>query len=389
MDRRHFLQLCAQLGISAPFLTLTPGCRSQTQLPQLNGPVLIVGAGAAGLTAASLLHQAGVPVEILEANPYAGGRFKRNADFVDFPLPLGAEWIHVNPSILKEIVNDPSRTIEVDTTKYDPQKAYMLFEGQRISLREAEMSTDSKFIGSSWYDFFADYILPPLNPFIRYQEVVEVIDTSTRNEVTVQTNRGTYSGSNVIVTVPVKILQQDSIQFIPALPSWKRKAIRDVRVWEGCKAFIEFSDSFYPALIGFRIRPETAGQKLYYDAAYGQKTSHHVLGLFAVGSATKPYVDLSEQDRIQFMLQELDELFEGKASKTYKRHLFQNWQKEPTAQGAYVVDHENWRRVQKCGEPVGKRLYFAGDAYTDGSDWSSVHAAARSASRAVQKILTS
>ncbi|MEM9217781.1 MAG: hypothetical protein AAGD25_26010 [Cyanobacteria bacterium P01_F01_bin.150] len=48
-------------------------------------------------------------------------------------------------------------------------------------------------------------------------------------------------------------------------------AIAKVRVWDGCKAFIEFSKKFYPAAVAFEITPETAGQKLYYDASYGQR----------------------------------------------------------------------------------------------------------------------
>ncbi|MEM6648431.1 MAG: FAD-dependent oxidoreductase, partial [Bacteroidota bacterium] len=59
------------------------------------------------------------------------------------------------------------------------------------------------------------------------------------------------------------------------------------------------------------------------------------------------------------------------------------WNADPFANGAYMVDYEDWRRVRTLGEPVGDTLYFAGDAYTTGDDWSSVHAAARSARRAV------
>ena len=146
---------------------------------------------------------------------------------------------------------------------------------------------------------------------------------------------------------------------------------------------------FFAGLIAnFNIQPETAGQRLYYDASNGQNTSQHILGLFAVGTGTLPYVELSDSALIDYMLAELDEIFEGKASATYVKHLFQNWNAEPFANGAYVVDHENWRRVRTLGESVNNKLYFAGDAYTTGDDWSSVHTAARSAIRAVNEMLT-
>ena len=187
--------------------------------------------------------------------------------------------------------------------------------------------------------------------------------------------------------MPGKLLQIGAITFTPPLPRNKQNAIDNVRVWDGCKAFIEFSTKFYPAAVGFDITPETAGQKLYYDAAYGQDTAQHVLGLFAVGTGTKPYVDLNDDELIDYMLNELDALFGGQATPNYVKHIFQNWNAEPYANGAYVVDHENWFRVRTLGKSVNDRLLFAGTAYTKGEDWGSVHTAARSARRAVEKIL--
>ena len=87
------------------------------------------------------------------------------------------------------------------------------------------------------------------------------------------------------------------------------------------------------------------------------------------------------------MLNELDELFDGRASNTYVKSIFQNWNQEPFAKGAYLTDQENWRLVSELGNPVGDKLFFAGDAYTDGEDWSSVHTAARSGIPAAQRLV--
>ncbi len=388
MDRREFVKLCGILGISLPVSQGILGCTSRDSSTGLKGPVLIIGAGAAGLTAGYLLKQRGIDIQILEAAPQHGGRFKRNADFVDFPVPLGAEWIHVAPKILEEIVNDASVPVETKTTRYDPETDVMLYEGKELSLKDADFTEDRKFIGATWFDFFEEYVVPSVRPHILYQAAVKEVDTSSET-VSVRTDQSEYTGSAVIVTVPVKLLQLNHITFTPPLPEKKTKAIQAVKVWGGCKAFLEFSKPFYPALTGFRIRPRTAGQKLYYDAAYGQDTERHVLGLFAVGTAAKVYTDMTEAERLAFMLQELDDLFAGQASAGYRQHLFQNWNEEPFARGAYIMDYENWRRIRELGKPVSNRLLFAGDAYTDGTDWSSVHAAARSARRAIQALLSS
>ena len=105
-----------------------------------------------------------------------------------------------------------------------------------------------------------------------------------------------------------------------------------------------------------------------------------------MGSGTLPYRQLSDDALIAYILDELDTLFEGQASSNYIKHISQNWNEEPFAQGAYVYDQENWRRVRTLGESVNNKLFFAGTAYTDGEDWSSVHTAARSAIRAVNEL---
>lgn len=384
MNRREFIKICQVLGLTLPLQPFLNAYSKNNS--HRNSSVIIIGAGAAGLVTGYLLKQQGIDFTILEASSNHGGRMKRTTEFADFPIPLGAEWMHVKPSILNEIVNDDAVNIDITLKQYNPDEDYVLYEGEVFSIEDAEMEDDRKFINATWFDFFERYIAPSIKPHIIYNTVVNTIDYSTDN-VNVITERESYIANQVVVTVPVKILQKGMINFIPSLPKYKQKAIDNVRVWDGCKAFIEFSEQFYPAVTGFEVTPSSAGEKLYYDAAYGQNTKQHILGLFAVGSAAKPYLELSDDALIQYILKELDELSGGKASDTYIKHIFQNWNEEPYINGAYVMNNENWRVIQKLGKSVDERLYFAGDAYTDGSDWGSVHAAARSARNTVESIL--
>ncbi len=380
--------MCGTLGVSLPLACVMAACgEAETQTSDA-GNIIIIGAGAAGLSAGYLLQQQGIEFQILEASSTYGGRMKRTTEFANFPIPLGAEWIHVPPDILEEIVNDDSVDVDIETTLYDPDVDYGLYEGERITLSDADFTEDSKFINATWFDFFEQYIVPSVEARITYNAVVEAIDYSAEMSQ-VRTQDQTYSANQVIVTVPVKMLQNGAITFTPELPDDKQNAINSATVWDGCKAFIEFSEKFYPALVGFEITPTTAGQKLYYDASYGQATTQHILGLFAVGIGTRPYIELSDDELIEYILNELDELFDGQASSNYVKHIFQNWNAEPYANGAYIVDHENWRTVRTLGESVNDRLFFAGTAYTEGNDWGSVHTAARAARRVVDEILDS
>ena len=386
MTRREFSKMCGLLGISVPLSNLATSCNTNENLtPSDIKKVLIIGAGTAGLTSGYLLKQRGIDFEILEASSTYGGRMKRNDDFTDFPIPLGAEWIHVDRSILNEIVNDQGISIGVQTINYNPDNYTGLFEGVQISLEEMGFSDDLKFVNSTWFDFFKEYILPSVSSKITYDQIVVDIDYSGE-QVVVNSQNEEYKADVVIVTIPVKQMQKGVVNFTPSLSVEKQEAFNNITVWDGCKAFIKFSEKFYPTFTAFDIQPETAGQKLYYDAAYGQNTSDNILGLFAVGSGTLPYVQLTDELLIAFMLEELDELYDGQASATYEKHIFQNWNEEPFINGAYIYNHENWRRVRTIGTSVNGKLFFAGTGYTEGEDWSSVHTAARSAKRAVDAV---
>ena len=65
--------------------------------------VLVVGAGAAGLIAALELALAGRKVAVLEAGEKAGGRMKTIYSAQGVPIELGAEFVHGNLPITKEL----------------------------------------------------------------------------------------------------------------------------------------------------------------------------------------------------------------------------------------------------------------------------------------------
>jgi len=73
----------------------------------INDPIIIIGAGAAGLMAAKELSAAGEPVIILEARNRTGGRIYTERDpAFSLPIELGAEFVHgalpVTLNLLKE-----------------------------------------------------------------------------------------------------------------------------------------------------------------------------------------------------------------------------------------------------------------------------------------------
>jgi len=387
VTRKEYIKLCGILGIGLPFQSLVSSCSND--LPSstgFSGKVIIIGAGAGGLTSGYLLNQLGVDFDILEASSLYGGRMRTNTSFADFPLPLGAEWLHTSTNIFQEIVNDDTISVDVKTIGYNEEVDTVGDWQNGEFIIDNLKDSDRKFINSTWFDFFEKYILPSVQQRITFNTVVNSIDYSG-NEVVINTSKGQLSADKIIISVPLKILQDGDISFSPNLPDDKLESINNATIWEGFKAFIEFSDKFYHTATSFEINPEEDGQKLYYDASYGQNSSKHILGLFVVGKPALEYISKSGDQLRDFMLNELDEIYTKQASPNYIKHIIQNWSNEPFIRAGYLTDHANWRQVRKLSESVSDKVYFAGGPYTSGNDWVSVHAAAQSAKDAVSELV--
>jgi monoamine oxidase len=365
MTRKEFVKICGILGVGLPLQASVLSCNKDGGIDiKFSGKVIIIGAGAGGLSAGYLLQQQGVDFEILEASSIYGGRMRINTDFADFPIPLGAEWLETNTRVFQEIVNDPSVSVNVETITDDP---------------------DRKFVNSSWYGFFEKHIVPSISSKIKYNTIVESIDYSG-DQTVINTQNGSYVADKVIVSVPLKILQDGDISFLPVLPQDKQDAINDTSIWEGFKAFFEFSNKFYKDEHVFNVVPSTDGEKIYYDAALGQNTSKNILGLFVVGKPALDFTSRSGDALRDFMLSELDTIYANQATPNYLKHITQDWDNEPFIKAGYMTDNADWRTVKTLGESVANKIYFAGGAYTDGDDWVSVHTAAQSAKKTIDEI---
>lgn len=394
VHRRRFLQL-AGLGLMSTFAAACGGLLGREPGGALGegsveGSVIVVGAGPAGMTAAHLLRQRGADVSVLEALPTVGGRIAHTRDFVDFPISLGGEWIHVERTVLDDIVADESVQIDTVTVGYEENGDYAVVDGDGelipVSLEDTGFDIDQKFVGSSWLDFFETYILPGIEPLITFNTAVARIEYGEGGVRLIDTDGGVHEADRVVVTVPVAILQQGLVEFDPPLPDDRLDTLREAAVWSGFKAFIEFDRRFYPTLLAPADSGVGGGQRLFYDAAYGQDSDANVLGVFTVGEEAERYQAAGDR-AVELILGELDEMYDGLASEAYIQHITQNWNEQPWARGAYLMDDEDFRTTRRLAEPINDTVFFAGDGYTAFDDWSSVHTAVWSAREAVQALL--
>jgi len=78
----------------------------------MSADVIIIGAGAAGLSAARALSNSGLSVIILEARDRIGGRiFTRHIPSFPAPIELGAEFIHGQPREIWDVADAAGLTV--------------------------------------------------------------------------------------------------------------------------------------------------------------------------------------------------------------------------------------------------------------------------------------
>ena len=130
-------------------------------------PILVVGAGIAGLTAAYRLRQAGVRADIIEATNRVGGRIRTIPKVAGtlIPAELGAEFIDTGHTNLISLATELGlRAIDVLEVQRGLVKDTFFFQGRRFSLEQiiadfaplaTKISEDVEAIGDdiSYQDF--------------------------------------------------------------------------------------------------------------------------------------------------------------------------------------------------------------------------------------------
>lgn len=441
MQRRHFLKRSAFLSIGG---WLAPGallssCEDETLLADVGykGKVLIIGAGAAGLYAAYILQSKGIAVELLEASANYGGRLGKLEGFANFPIDLGAQWLHGRNNILGDLVKKTKTKVTLDESEAKywfnnqlvddlPQDAD-IFEGEDLpDVTFAEyaaqngLGEDYKYIveniagdqgaaagklsvyynnleEENWnsgsndfkfedtcFDLIDRHVADYVKDNIRLNTIVRTIDYSGAEIAVTDSQGNTYLASKVIVTVPMTILKAGDIQFTPALPAEKTAAFSKIGMGAGMKVFLRFSEKFFDE--GIVGGPICAA---YADDSVGKVQDDNVLLAFVMGDQAEYLTALGSDAAItDALLQELDTMYDGRATATFLAAHVQNWTNHPFIRGAYsygTVGMGNAREV--AAQPLGQSIYFAGEAMNLNGHHQTLHGAVESGYRSVIQLL--
>lgn len=234
------------------------------------------------------------------------------------------------------------------------------------------------------YDRLASHLADGLT--VRLTHIVERVQWSP-DRVTVTTDFGTVTADDVVITVPVGVLQSEEFVIEPPLPEPVAGALSRLKMNAFEKVFLRFPTKFWDDEV-YVIRqqgPEGRWWHSWYDltALHGTPT----LLTFAAGPAAVETRDWPEEDIVDSVLTQLRRLYGERVEKPTHIHIT-DWQDDPFAYGSYAYmtvgsttgDHDT------LATPVGGILHLAGEA-TWTEDPATVTAAMHSGHRAAQNIL--
>jgi monoamine oxidase len=441
MERRHFIKQSTLFSIGGLLIpsNFLSSCRKEILLEDINygGKVIIIGAGAAGLYAGYILKSKGIDFEILEASNSIGGRMGKLTSFSDYTIDTGAQWLHGENNILGDLI----KAKKIKTTRDDAELSYwfnnqlvnslpkdpFIFEGENLpdisfkdyghqqgfgdeydtiieaiagdqgasasllsvywNNKEEEnwVSGDEDFkFENSFYDVIEEHIAQPILDKIQLNSPVKSIDYSGEKIIIEDVNNNSHSADKVIITVPISILKLNEISFTPALPEEKTVAFSKFGMGAGMKVFFKFSTKFYK---GELYGGSVCGA--YADDTLGKNTSDNVLMAFVMGDQAADLHALgSDEAIIAALIQELDLIYEGKATESFLSAVVLDYTAKPYIKGAYsysTVGMGNARQV--AAEPINKKLYFAGEAMNTNGHHQTVHGAVETGYYAVVNLL--
>lgn len=445
MDRRHFVKQSSLISIGGLLIppTFFSQFRKLTAFEDLkyDGKVLIIGAGAAGLYAGYMLQSKGINFQILEAASRYGGRVGKLTGFADYPLDLGAQWLHGKNNIMGRLVAKTKTRITLDDSaeyywfnnqvvKSLPRDIEAIFlreddlpdisfkdfatrEGfgtgyaniveciagdsgaaaRRISaywkIKEEEnwVSGDDDFkFQQTYFDLIDTQIAATIKDKIKLNTIVSKIDYSQNSIIVTDSNHNTFSGDKIIVTVPITILKSKSIEFIPALPREKTTAFSKIGMDAGMKVFLKFRSKFYNENI-------TGGSVCasYSDEIIGKTGRDNILLAFIMGEQAEYLTSLGSDRAItNALLKELDTMYGGQATASFIAAHVINWTTNPFIRGAYsysTIGIGNARQI--AAQPVDEKIYFAGEAMNINGNHQTVFGAAETGQKEVNNIFKS
>ncbi len=413
--------------------------------------VIIIGAGAAGLMAAWELTLAGKSVLILEAKGRCGGRIHTVED-ANFPLPveLGAEFVHgqlpITEMLVKkaglvwhevegslwqhhhgelsqskeqipgeEKVQEALQEVLVDITiteflnKYfsdNPEikeglKSYVegYYAGNidRVSTlalkEELEERDDVEYRIEGGYKTIIDFLVKAIKEHsgsIKTKTPVTSIEWQ-QDLVKINVAHKTFYGKKAIITVPLGVLQAQTIHFSPALPKLQA-ALAQLGYGTAIKIILSFESAFWLERKEMRDLGMLFSDEIIPTWWTQYPKEVPVLTGWVAGGQAKNLVFFKKEVLLEKALQSLSAIFAlpvNSLKLQLKGWYVNNWDKGTYARGAYSYDTINGGEVKESMKVgIENTLFFAGEGWFHGLELGTVEAALKSGRETAFRILS-
>ena len=400
--------------------------------------VAIIGAGAAGLSAAHALLNSGLSVLVLEARDRVGGRAHTITPAPGIVFDLGCGWLHsANRNRFVGVADQLNFEIDKTLPPWRDRAVGNVFpQDERADfIRSLDAFFDrAEQAAKGGRDAPADTCLEPgnrWNPMIdavssyingcelnqvsildldAYEDTeinwrlrrgygalmaaygascplalnceVSLIDHSGK-QIRIETSQGVLTANKVIVTVPTNLLADEMIRFHPALPE-KIDAALSLPLGLADKVMLALDEpEALPKDGNLRGATMRTAMGSYHLRPFGQASIEGYFG----GSFAQ---ELEEAGEGAFAAQSIDEIA-ALLGNDYRRKLKplaeSRWSHDPFARGSYshaLPGHAGKRAV--LAAPVDGRLFFAGEA-TSPNFFSTAHGAGDSGERAAREVI--
>ena len=204
--------------------------------------------------------------------------------------------------------------------------------------------------------------------------------------VAITTNRGVFRGDRAVITLPLGVLREGTVTFSPALPNSKLSAIEDLQMGTLNKMAMRFGERFWPAEPHFLGYLEETAEEAMNFLNMHTYTGEPVLMAFARGAHARSLEQLSTEDVTEQVMAQLRGMF-GNSISDPTGATFTKWHADPFARGSYshVPPGGSMSDYEELAQPVGDRLFFAGEATTRRYP-GTVHGALLSGEREAERI---
>lgn len=405
--------------------------------------VAIIGAGAAGLAAAKELQQLGQDYLLLDASHRIGGRAYTEELAPGVPFDLGAHWV-MAPSVNPLIAQAKSAQIELDeadehytSARYFEERDWLpadasiqfgdYWDRQFVALAQASNAHEDSSVfdvidnTSRWAPYFHMFFA---QDFTRDVDQASVVDTTnyirqendlavasglgdllaryganvpvslnsavrridtTGSEIKLETAKGQIRADKVILTVSNGVLAARQIEFAPALPDWKLKAIDGLPLGSCTRVALMFNEPILRELPNeFTVDTSGDGPIHFRNRPFGYDYVE-----VATGGRMAEWMEKSgEQATIALVLEKLRSVTGQRSVPDPTQSIVSAWDGDAWVKGAYSCARPGAADQRSVlARPIDDRIYFAGEA-TSSNYYASVHGACISGSEAARTIAT-